>query len=49
MVQIKQLYYVLKVAETGSYYQAAEQLFVNHQTLRDSIKALEKELDIVLF
>jgi len=48
-MQVKQLYYILKVAETGSYYQAADSLFINHQTLRNSIKTLEKELGIQFF
>lgn len=48
-MQTKQLYYVVEVAKTGSYYKAAKNLFITHQSIRESIKNLEKELSIQLF
>ncbi len=46
---IQQCKYVLKIADTGSFSQAAKQLFISQASLSMSIKALEKELNIKIF
>ena len=46
---IQQCKYVLKVAETGSFNEAANSLFIAQSTLSLSIKALEDELGIKIF
>ena len=46
---IQQCKYVLEIVKTGSFTEAAKQLFVAQSTLSVSIKALEKELDIKIF
>ena len=46
---IQQCRYVLKVAETGSFNEAANSLFIAQSTLSLSIKALEDELGIKIF
>lgn len=46
---IQQCKYVLKIAKTGSFNEAAKQLFIAQSTLSQSIKALEQELDIKIF
>lgn len=37
------------LAETRNYWEAAERLFVNQSTLSKHIKAMEKELGVLLF
>ena len=46
---IQQCKYVLTVANTGSFNEAAKQLFVAQSSLSISIKSLEQELDIKIF
>ena len=46
---IQQCKYVLEIAKTGSFSEAAKQLFVAQSTLSVSIKALENELNIKIF
>lgn len=46
---IQQCKYVLKIAQCGSFHEAAKQLFVAQSSLSVSVKALERELDIQIF
>ncbi len=46
---IQQCKYVLKIAKTGSFSEAAKELFVAQSTLSLSIKTLEQELNIRIF
>ncbi len=46
---IQQCVYVLKIAECGSFNEAAKQLFVAQSSLSVSIKTLEQELNIKIF
>ncbi|MBR3761992.1 MAG: LysR family transcriptional regulator [Lachnospiraceae bacterium] len=46
---IQQCKYVLKIAKTGSFNEAAKQLFVAQSSLSLSIKSLEHELNIKIF
>lgn len=46
---IQQCKYVLKIAKTGSFNEAAKQLFIAQSSLSTSIKSLEKELEIKIF
>ena len=46
---IQQCKYVLSVAKTGSFNEAAKKLFVAQSSLSISIKSLEQELDIKIF
>ena len=46
---IQQCKYVLEIVKTGSFNEAAKQLFVAQSSLSVSIKALEKELNIKIF
>ena len=46
---IQQCRYVLEIAKTGSFSEAAKQLFVAQSSLSVSIKSLESELDIKIF
>lgn len=46
---IQQCVYVLKIAEYGSFNEAAKQLFVAQSSLSVSIRALEQELNIKIF
>ena len=46
---IQQCKYVLTVANTGSFNEAAKQLFIAQSSLSISIKSLEQELDIKIF
>lgn len=46
---IQQCRYVLKISQTGSFNEAANQLFIAQSTLSLSVKALEKELGIKIF
>lgn len=47
-MRIEQLEYFLAVAESGSLNATAQQFFISQQGLSDSLKRLEKELDVVL-
>lgn len=46
---IQQCKYVLKIARSGSFNEASKQLFVAQSSLSSSVKALEDELNIVIF
>lgn len=46
---IQQCKYVLKIAKTGSFNEAAKQLFVAQSSLSQSVKSLEQELNIKIF
>lgn len=46
---LQQCKYVLEIAKTGSFSEAAKQLFVAQSSLSISIKQLEGELDIKIF
>ena len=46
---IQQCKYLIKIAETGSFSEAAKQLFVAQSGLSSSIKQLESELGIKIF
>ena len=46
---IQQCKYVLAIADTGSFNEAAKQMFVAQPSLSSSIKALEQELGIKIF
>ena len=47
-MRIEQLEYFLAVAESGSLNATAQKFFISQQGLSDSLKRLEKELDVVL-
>lgn len=49
MPSIKQLKYAIKIVELGSINEASKQLFITQPTLSNSIKELEKELNIQIF
>ena len=46
---LKQLRYIVTVAETGNISEAAKKLFIAQPSLTSSIQELEKEFDIVIF
>ena len=46
---IQQCRYVLKIAKTGSFSEAAKQLFIAQSSLSISVKMLEQELGIKIF
>ena len=46
---IQQCKYVLEIARTGSFSEAAKQLFVAQSSLSTGIKSLERELNICIF
>ena len=46
---IQQCKYILKIAECGSFNEAARQLFIAQSSLSVSVKALEQELGIRIF
>ncbi len=46
---VQQCKYVLEIAKTGSFSEAAKQLFVAQSSLSISVKQLESELDIKIF
>lgn len=46
---IQQCKYVLKIVKTGSFNEAAKQLFIAQSSLSVSVKSLEKELNIKIF
>ncbi len=46
---IQQCKYVLEIAKTGSFTEAAKQLFVAQSSLSISVKSLEQELNIKIF
>ena len=46
---IQQCKYILKIAECGSFNEAAKQLFIAQSSLSVSVKSLEQELNIKIF
>jgi len=46
---LQQCKYVLKIAQVGSFNEAAKQLFIAQSSLSGSVKALEEELGIIIF
>lgn len=46
---IQQCKYVLKITEVGSFSEASKRLFVAQSSLSASVKALEEELNIIIF
>ena len=46
---IQQCKYALEIARSGSFNEAAKQLFVAQSSLSSSVKALEEELGIIIF
>lgn len=48
-MELRQLHYFVKVAETLNFSEAARSLFVTQSTLSQQIKQLEEELGIALF
>lgn len=46
---IQQCKYVLKIAKTGFFNEAAKQLFIAQSSLSQSVKSLEQELNIKIF
>lgn len=48
-MNLSQLSYFRKLAESEHYTEAAKQLFITQPTLSDSIASLEKELGVLLF
>lgn len=44
-----QIEFFLEIAKRGSFTKAAEHFYISHQALSSQIKALESELDLVLF
>lgn len=46
---IQQCKYVMKIANTGSFSEAAKQLFIAQASLSISVKSLEQELNIKIF
>ena len=49
VMTIQQCRYILKIAECGSFNEAARQLFVAQSSLSVSVKSLEQELNIKIF
>lgn len=48
-MNLNQIQYVIKLAETKNYTKAAEQLYITQPTLSQQIKKLEDELGVTLF
>lgn len=48
-MELRQLRFFLKVAETLNFSEASKQLFITQSTLTQAVKQLENELDVVLF
>lgn len=48
-ISISQIQYVLALAKTGSFSEAAEQCFVTQSTLSTMIKRLENQIDLKIF
>lgn len=48
-MELRQLYYFVKVAETLNFSEAARSLFVTQSTLSQQVKQLEEEFGIALF
>lgn len=48
-MELRQLKYFVKVADTGSFSEASRQMFVSQSAISQQIKLLEEELDTQLF
>lgn len=48
-MNLKQLYYFKRLAETEHYTEAASSLFITQPSLSHAISELEKELGVALF
>ena len=48
-MRIQQLFYIIKIAETGSMNEAAKQLFITQPSLSNAVRDLEKEMGIKIF
>ena len=48
-MELRQLKYFVKTAETLNFSEAAKTLFVTQSTLSQQIRQLEQEIDTVLF
>lgn len=48
-MRIQQLFYIIKIAETGSMNEAAKQLFITQPSLSNAVRDLEKEMNIKIF
>ncbi len=42
-MRIQQLYYIIKIAETGSMNEVAKQLFITQPSLSNAVRDLEKK------
>ena len=48
-MRLEQLYYIVEIADTGSFTASSERLFVSQPSISQSVNALEKELDVTIF
>ena len=48
-MRIEQLYYVIKIAETGSFSVASQSLYISQPSISQSIASLETELGVQIF
>ena len=48
-MRLEQLYYIVEIADTGSFTASSERLFVSQPSISQSVNALEKELDVAIF
>ena len=48
-MNLKQLEAFVKIADTGSFSQAAKELYLTQPTISAHISSLEKELELLLF
>ena len=48
-LKLEQIFYVIEIAETGSFSQAARNLYISQPNLSYSIKQLEEELGFQIF
>lgn len=48
-MRLEQLKYIIEIADTGSFTNASERLFIAQPSISQAVTALEKELDIQIF
>ena len=48
-MRIQQLHYIIKIVETGSMNEAANQLFITQPSLSNAVRDLENEMGIEIF
>ena len=48
-MRIQQLYYIIKIVETGSMNEAAKQLYITQPSLSNAVRDLEREMGIDIF